>query len=215
MIETLIPTAACAEAFSDVSERPCSRRRRRGRERRPERRREFATVRHCARLALRQIGLPPVPILPDPDRAPQWPAGVVGSMTHCAGYRAAVAARPRSSARSASTQSRTAPSPRRRTTSSCEPRSARGSARSPTPTPSVHWDRIVFCAKEAVYKAWFPLTRRWLGFADLSTTLHPDGSFRARLLVDDRRFADADPDGLSGRWATAHGLVAAATWVES
>ena len=30
----------------------------------------------------------------------------------------------------------------------------------------MHWDRILFCAKEATYKAWFPLTKRWLGFED-------------------------------------------------
>ena len=58
-----------------------------------ERRREFGTVRYCAREALRQIGVPAVPILPDVDGAPRWPVGVVGSMTHCAGYRAAVVAR--------------------------------------------------------------------------------------------------------------------------
>ena len=30
----------------------------------------------------------------------------------------------------------------------------------------LHWDRMLFCAKEATYKAWFPLTKRWLGFED-------------------------------------------------
>ena len=24
------------------------------------------------------------------------------------------------------------------------------------------WDRLLFCAKEAVYKAWFPLVGEWL-----------------------------------------------------
>ena len=57
------------------------------------RRREFGTVRYCARRAMRQLGVPAIPILPDADRAPRWPAGVVGSMTHCAGYRAAMLAR--------------------------------------------------------------------------------------------------------------------------
>ena len=34
----------------------------------------------------------------------------------------------------------------------------------------LHWDRILFCAKEATYKAWFPLTQRWLGFEDAHIT---------------------------------------------
>lgn len=54
-----------------------------------ERRREFMTVRHCARSALSDLGAPAVASPPGPDRAPQWPDGVVGSMTHCVGYRAA------------------------------------------------------------------------------------------------------------------------------
>ena len=31
--------------------------------------------------------------------------------------------------------------------------------------PAVSWDRLLFSAKESVYKAWFPLTLRWLDFA--------------------------------------------------
>ena len=30
--------------------------------------------------------------------------------------------------------------------------------------PSIQWDRLLFSAKEAIYKAWNPLTHRWLGF---------------------------------------------------
>jgi 4'-phosphopantetheinyl transferase EntD len=35
-------------------------------------------------------------------------------------------------------------------------------------------DRLLFSAKETVYKAWFPLARRWLGFDDVVVTLHPN-----------------------------------------
>src|SRR6185437_1465289 len=57
------------------------------------RRREFTTVRCCARMALAKLGLPPAPILRGSEGAPIWPAGVVGSMTHCRAYRAAAVAR--------------------------------------------------------------------------------------------------------------------------
>src|ERR1022692_2231466 len=43
--------------------------------------------------ALARLGLPPVPIVPGLRGAPQWPSGIVGSMTHCAGYRASAVAR--------------------------------------------------------------------------------------------------------------------------
>ena len=58
-----------------------------------KRRSEFATGRACARAALAKLGLPPVPIVPGLRGAPQWPAGVTGSITHCAGYRASAVAR--------------------------------------------------------------------------------------------------------------------------
>ncbi|MGO2424611.1 MAG: 4'-phosphopantetheinyl transferase family protein [Brevibacterium aurantiacum] len=55
----------------------------------PSRRAEFLTVRHCARQALQTFGHGPRAILPGPDRAPIWPVGVHGSLTHCDGMRAA------------------------------------------------------------------------------------------------------------------------------
>ncbi|RDL03122.1 hypothetical protein DER30_4679 [Streptomyces sp. HB202] len=53
-----------------------------------ERRKEFTTVRGCARAALTALGVDPAPLVPGPLGAPGWPAGVVGSMTHCRNYRA-------------------------------------------------------------------------------------------------------------------------------
>jgi 4'-phosphopantetheinyl transferase EntD len=57
-----------------------------------KRRREFTTARACARAALLDLGLSPQPILSGERGAPLWPAGVVGSITHCDGYRACVVA---------------------------------------------------------------------------------------------------------------------------
>jgi 4'-phosphopantetheinyl transferase EntD len=53
------------------------------------RRREYAAVRSCARACLARLGYPRAAILPGVGGAPIWPAGVQGSMTHCAGYAAA------------------------------------------------------------------------------------------------------------------------------
>ena len=212
MMETLVPRSACAEMFSDAPESTMF----------PiehaavadaatERRREFGTVRYCARTALREIGVPAIPILPDRDRAPRWPVGVVGSMTHCVGYRAAAVARS---------------AELRALGIDAEPHAAlpdealdlvlRAEERArllalADSDPHLHWDRIAFCAKEAVYKAWFPWTRRWLDFADVSTTLRPDGTFRAHLRVRAPRVAG----GFGGRWLVRHGLVLAAISVRA
>jgi 4'-phosphopantetheinyl transferase EntD len=76
--------------------------------------------------------------------------------------------------------------------------------------PQVSWDRLLFCAKEAVYKAWFPLTRRWLDFSEASVTVDPAaGTFAARLLVS-ATGPDGQPlTGFAGRWLARDGLVLA------
>ncbi|WP_168219820.1 4'-phosphopantetheinyl transferase family protein [Pseudotabrizicola formosa] len=48
----------------------------------PLRQREFAAGRAAVRSAMRQIGLAPEVIAQGADRAPVWPAGLVGSITH-------------------------------------------------------------------------------------------------------------------------------------
>ena len=59
----------------------------------PARRREFAQGRLCARRALADLGIRHFPLLPGKDRAPIWPPGVVGSLTHCGGTCAVAVAR--------------------------------------------------------------------------------------------------------------------------
>ena len=59
----------------------------------PRRRAEFTAGRACARAALAALGLPAAPVLAGRAGEPRWPAGVTGSITHCAGYRACAAAR--------------------------------------------------------------------------------------------------------------------------
>ena len=76
----------------------------------------------------------------------------------------------------------------------------------------LHWDRILFCAKEATYKAWFPLTRRWLGFEDAHITFEVDssgsaGGFVSRILIDPAARSGPPLRELSGRWSVAGGLA--------
>jgi 4'-phosphopantetheinyl transferase EntD len=146
------------------------------------RRREYTIARHCARRALGNIGVGPVPILSGPNREPLWPEHVVGSLTHCRGYCAAAVA-PRGRIRSIGIDA--------------EPNEVLphgilpmvGAAEECTlleklPRNGVAWDRLLFSAKESVYKAWFPLAGTWLGFKDVAMTIDSDAAtFVARLLV--------------------------------
>jgi 4'-phosphopantetheinyl transferase EntD len=58
-----------------------------------KRRREFAAGRDCARRLLVSLGLPSTPIGVDAHRAPRWPDGVVGSISHGAGLCVVAVAR--------------------------------------------------------------------------------------------------------------------------
>ena len=76
----------------------------------------------------------------------------------------------------------------------------------------LHWDRILFCAKEATYKAWFPLTKRWLGFEDAHITFAVDGhgsagGFVSRILIDPAALSGPPLTALRGRWSVERGLV--------
>jgi 4'-phosphopantetheinyl transferase EntD len=74
--------------------------------------------------------------------------------------------------------------------------------------PGVCWDKLLFSAKEAVYKAWFPLTHAWLDFTGARITIDPEaGTFDAAVLVP------APFTGFSGRWLARDGLLLAAVVV--
>lgn len=121
-----------------------------------KRRREFAAVRACARSAMTALGLPPQPVLPGERGAPRWPEGVVGSMTHCEGYRAAALARTSDLAALGIDAEPHRPLPDGvldLVSSSAECSRLRSLVAA---NPGVQCDRLLFSAKESVYKAWFP-----------------------------------------------------------
>ena len=174
-----------------------------------KRRNEFITVRHCARLALGELGFPAVPILKGDKGEPCWPDGAVGSLTHCTGYRGAVVGRG-AAVRSVGVDAEP---------HDVLPDGVLGAISLPAerseiaalPT-GVHWDRILFCAKEATYKVWFPLTKRWLGFEDAHITFDVDGSGRAGtfesvILIDGATLSGPPLTSLAGRWSVQRDLV--------
>lgn len=172
---------------------------------------EFATVRHCARQALAALGQPPAPILPGARGAPGWPAGIVGSMTHCRGYRAAVLARASAWAGLGIDAEPDTALPAGVLELVAGPRERRQLAELGS---SQHWDKLLFSIKEAVYKAWFPLTGQWLDFHAVSVRLAPDaGWFRADLQVPGPLLDGAELTGFDGRFAFEQGLVLAAVAV--
>jgi 4'-phosphopantetheinyl transferase EntD len=181
-----------------------------------KRRREFATGRHCARTALSALGVSPAPLLRGDAGAPSWPPGIVGSITHCTGYRAAAVARARE-VLTIGIDAEPDGSLSEGVLALIALPAERARLRDLTITaPGVSWDRLLFSAKESVYKAWFPLARRWLGFADVDITINPadenspDGTFEARLLVPAPVIGDAPLTGFAGRWLARDGVIVTA-----
>ncbi|PZG49042.1 4'-phosphopantetheinyl transferase [Spongiactinospora gelatinilytica] len=173
-----------------------------------KRRREFTTGRTCARQAMGLLGLPPSAIPQGVRGEPVWPAGVVGSITHCAGYRGAVLGRASDVAAigiDAEPNDRLPDGVLDAVTAEGERRAITEALRS---HPGVHWDRMLFCAKETVYKVWFPLAGRWLGFEDAEVVINPlTGTFEARLLVEGPSVNGGALSRLTGRWLVKNGLI--------
>jgi 4'-phosphopantetheinyl transferase EntD len=173
----------------------------------PKRRNEFTTVRYCARLALAALGAEAVPLVPGQRGAPTWPSTVVGSMTHCDGYRAAAVAREAEIVTLGIDAEPHEPLPEGVLGLVSRPSEQRRITELAAAFPAVCWDRVLFSAKESVYKAWFPLARQWLGFEEAELTFDPVAeTFEVAILKAPP--AGVDLTNLRGRWTVAHGLVA-------
>ena len=168
------------------------------------RRWEFAAGRSCAKRALEKLGIPRQPILRDPHRAPVWPAGVVGSITHCEGYIASAVA-PRSEWLSLGIDAEVDQHLSLDTVQQISTDSEREWLRAAP--KDVNWNLLLFSAKESLYKAWFPITRSWLGFEEVTLEFRPkEQMFRARLLVDRPGLTDV-LSKMCGRYVFRAGLV--------
>ncbi|WP_151528563.1 MULTISPECIES: 4'-phosphopantetheinyl transferase [Corynebacterium] len=166
---------------------------------------EFGDARWCAHQALKKLGRDSgAPILRGERGVPLWPAAVSGSMTHTDGLRAAVVA-PRLVVKSMGLDAEPAAS---------LPRGVLGSIARPSELSQLDElesqgipcaDRLLFCAKEATYKAWFPLTHRWLDFDQAEIDVRSDGTFISYLLA-----RPTPVPFMTGRWEIREGFIIAA-----
>lgn len=172
----------------------------------PGRFRDFVLGRRCARLAIEGLGRTPAPILVGERRQPLWPEGVVGAITHTEGYVAAAVARAGEVASvgiDAEADERLPDGVERRIV---RPDEQRLLALDDVGVAAV--DRLIFSAKEAVYKAWFPLTGEWLGFLDARLELDPQRRcFEAHVLVDAPVVHGRRLQVFAGRYASIDGVI--------
>ncbi len=147
----------------------------------PKRQHEFATGRRLAHRLLADFGSANFALLADGDRAPIWPEGVIGSISHSHGLCVVAASKVGAIAGlgiDVEQADAVRPELWRRVLDEEEERWLRAQ-------PAAHQLRLAavfFSAKEASYKAQFPLTRARLGFHDVSLELDlASSAFHARV----------------------------------
>jgi len=183
----------------------------------PRRRVEFAAGRAAARAAMVRLGLPPAPVPAGPDRAPVWPRGLTGSLTHNQTLCIAAVARSDAFRAIGVDVEEDAPLPEdliatictlaERAWLACQPSQTRG-----------HLARLIFSAKECAYKCQYSVTGQIFDFDTLEITPDLDtGQFEATFVRSIGPFAAGTC--LSGRsWrgqgviATGMALAAAPRW---
>ena len=167
---------------------------------------EFAAGRTCARQALVALGVPSHPILCGPDREPIWPKGIVGSITHCADYCAAADARSHSNRWLGIDAEPSSPLPKGvidLVASEYEIEKAACLSKR-----IQNWDRLLFSAKESVYKTWYPIRKSWLDFKDVSIVLMPvTSSFAVNFTSAESSWFEHRSATFSGRYLLTESLI--------
>ena len=176
----------------------------------PIRQADFGDARYCAHQALKALGRDDYsPILRGERGMPLWPHSVVGSMSHTKGLRGAVVA-PRLMMRSMGLDIEVSQPLEASVIDSISSRKERQNLDVLRDHGIHNPETILFSAKEATYKAWFPVTRQWLGFDEAELDLHPDGTFVSYILL-----SPSPIPFIEGRWQLSDGFIISTTTVPS
>lgn len=142
-----------------------------------KRRREFVAGRHYARMAMSHLGLPAVPIAVLPSRAPDWPQGIAGSISHARDACVAVVAKQSEFVGVGVDIESSTPLSAELYATVCRP--AEFVATSLTTGDQA---KLLFVVKEAFFKLYHPVTGHFLDFLDVDVRLDlPRGAFRLTL----------------------------------
>ena len=133
-----------------------------------KRRLEFNHGRSCARQALQQLGYPNCPIPVSEDRAPIWPTAVVGSISHCGSSAAAVVAKSNAAnGLGIDLEERVGLDSKLLTMICCAEELASFNGNETDRLLA----KVIFSAKESLYKCVWPEIRRFIDFLDVEIQL--------------------------------------------
>jgi len=169
-----------------------------------KRKHEFAAGRALAHALISRLGGADAPLLPGKGRAPAWPEGLVGSISHGAGLCVvAVAQQERCSALGLDVED--AAPLKQKLWRHVLREEEQAELEGLSDDAAGRRAKLTFSAKECFYKALWPRLTRVLNFEDVRLTIADDGSFSGELLVDDAGLVLDAP--LPGSWERVGDVV--------
>lgn len=172
-----------------------------------ERQKEFSTARWCARKAMEKLGYPPYPILRGMNREPLWPEGLVGSITHCFGYRAAVLAKNKYYHSIGIDAEPHLPLPNDVIIAITSEQERKHLLDLEKYKDHLQWERILFSIKESIFKSWYPITHTWLDFTQANIYIDPiNNVFEANLILECYKIWPYSTN-IKGKWTVSNNLI--------
>ncbi len=174
----------------------------------PVRKRAFAAGRAAAHDCMLQLGRAVQPVLTTPERAPLWPRGLTGSISHSQSCCIAVLG-PTTDVQSLGVDVEEATGLDDDLTAIiCTPAEKAWLSTQPRERARL-LAKLIFSAKECAYKCQYPLSKTLFGFDTFDITPDPDsGQFEATFLRDVPHFRAGTQ--LHGRFVISHGLIVTA-----
>jgi 4'-phosphopantetheinyl transferase EntD len=166
---------------------------------------EFRAGRVLARGALQRLRAPAGPLLAEGTRAPRWPDGIVGSITHTRRFCGVAVARASAALAALGIDAEPDEPLRDELISRILTERERAYLKGRESRERGRIARLFFCGKEALYKCQSPVTGRFLEFQEVELDLDLDGGrFGARYVG---RAPGLALDVVEGRFLRAGGLI--------
>jgi 4'-phosphopantetheinyl transferase EntD len=178
---------------------------------------EFAAGRLCARRVLAEFGIHDFPVKAAEDRQPLWPADLVGSITHTAGFCAVVAAE-KSRVAAIGIDSEQAESVTPDLWRGICVQGEIGWLSAIPQTQQAAAATLIFAAKEAFYKCQYPSVGERLGFQDVAVEVRAFGEARGVFRIHANRilaFARQTPMPIEGHYLFHEQFISAAVAVST
>jgi 4'-phosphopantetheinyl transferase EntD len=184
----------------------------------PRRTATFRAGRACARAAMKQLGFQAAAIMADASGAPIWPAGFVGSISHTDEFAAAVVARSPPIRGIGIDVERDGPlDDAAMVRIICRPEELHA-VHDPSHPANLERGKLLFVAKEAVYKAYRACQDTFLDFQDVSVSLDESTGTFCATLFNRQVHGVVEHPSVRGNFARAEGLfiaIASHTQAES